>query len=211
MGSLTTFPRGQASKKNGRYFVRDVLFPWAPPNRFRRPSKKDVSHEIPSIFGHFLAWVGGGNETRQTEATGSETMRRCHEFGSRGPCVRAAAAKGKVPRPVGCVGTSKRTGGACRAKGGSAETALEAKLAQAKGKVVVVDNYDSFTYNLCQVSALRGFRQPFRAHADFYSVRASLPLPDSQLDSVLCPSERARANSTLARSRRSTSSSRTTR
>ena len=165
-----------------------------------------------AIFGHFLAWGGwgGGNETRKTEATGSETMRRC-EFGSRGPCVRAAAAKGKVPRPVGCVGTSKRTGGACRAKGGSAETALEAKLAQAKGKVVVVDNYDSFTYNLCQVSALRGFRQPFRAHADFYSVRASLPLPDSQLDSVLCPSERARANSTLARSRRSTSSSRTTR
>ena len=170
-----------------------------------------------AIFGHFwpffsLGWVGWGERDSQNRtATGSETMRRCHEFGSRGPCVRAAAAKGKVPRPVGCVGTSKRTRGACRAKGGSAETALEAKLAQAKGKVVVVDNYDSFTYNLCQVSALRGFRQPFRAHADFYSVRASLPLPDSQLDSVLCPSERARANSTLARSRRSTSSSRTTR
>ena len=181
--------------------MRDILFPWAPKKSISEAMKKgrlsrNTVHFL-AIFGHFLAWGGwgGGNETRKTEATGSETMRRC-EFGSRGPGVRAAAAKGKVPRPVGCVGTSKRTGGACRAKGGSAETALEAKLAQAKGKVVVVDNYDSFTYNLCQVSALRGLRRPFRAHADFYSVRASLPLPDSQLNSVLCPSERARANST---------------
>ncbi|UPQ96834.1 beta subunit of anthranilate synthase [Chloropicon primus] len=53
--------------------------------------------------------------------------------GRKAPALRTNGAKG---RSVTC--KAKNTG------------ALEAKLESARGKVVVVDNYDSFTYNLCQ-------------------------------------------------------------
>lgn len=60
---------------------------------------------------------------------------------------------GRACRPLRQAGSGRGRGsGACRATDGKKcyELSLEEKLAQAGGKVVVIDNYDSFTYNLCQ-------------------------------------------------------------